>query len=64
MSGGDTLLIQAGTYDESMHTWASGTASAYTRYARYQNDQVIVQPTSGSSNVYIDGSKHYTRLIV
>jgi parallel beta-helix repeat protein len=50
MSGGDTLLIQAGTYDEYLtygkgFPWKNGSsASSRTRYARYQNDVVIVRP--------------------
>jgi parallel beta-helix repeat protein len=53
MSGGDTLLIQAGTYTEAMagdvgFPWRSGTPSNYTRYARYQKDIVTLRPTSGN----------------
>jgi hypothetical protein len=47
----DTLLIQAGTYNERMNQrddgfpWRSGSSGQYTRYARYQGDQVILRPT-------------------
>jgi parallel beta-helix repeat protein len=55
MSGGDTLLIQAGTYNENMEwqtfPWRTGNASTYTRYARYQNDVVtIVGQGSGAGS--------------
>jgi parallel beta-helix repeat protein len=52
MSGGDTLLVQGGTYVEQMtygtnFPWVSGTAvNNRTRYKRYQNERVIVQPSS------------------
>jgi hypothetical protein len=65
MSGGDTLLIQAGTYVEQMigdfgFPFRNGTTGQYTRYAAYQSDVVIVRPTSGDTvmattdNTYIE----------
>jgi hypothetical protein len=53
MSGGDTLLMQGGTYEEQMieefgFPWKSGSSSQYTRVARASvDDEVIVRPTTG-----------------
>jgi parallel beta-helix repeat protein len=65
MSGGDTLLIQAGTYTESMigsgegsFPWRSGTSGNYTRYARYQNDRVVIRPSGGDRVLYMDGPSY------
>jgi hypothetical protein len=57
MSGGDTLLIQAGTYTECIawnegFPWRNGSSpSNQTRYARYQNDTVIIRPGGGGFQV-------------
>lgn len=54
MSSSDTLVIQAGTYVETMKegisgwTWRNGSAGQYTRYARYQNDVVVIKPTTAA----------------
>jgi parallel beta-helix repeat protein len=67
LSSGDTLLIQAGTYAENMigspegsFPWQSGTVNQYTRYARYQNDTVIVRPSGGGRVLYMNGPQYIT----
>jgi hypothetical protein len=67
MSSGDTLLIQAGTYTEAMDgnagfPWRNGTSSQYTRYARYQNDSVIVKPSGGSFLAFFTAYNQFIEL--
>jgi hypothetical protein len=67
MSGGDTLFIQAGTYTEAMagdvgFPWRAGTPTAYTRYARYQQDVVTLRPTSGNYVVIFTEPNRYIEL--
>jgi hypothetical protein len=69
MSGGDTLLIQAGTYAETMmgspegsFPWRDGTAGQYTRYAKDPNaspGSVIIRPDSSAGRVmYMNGPRY------
>lgn len=46
MSGGDTLYIKAGTYNESLTNFKNGNPSAYTRFTAAPGDEgkVIIKP--------------------
>ncbi len=48
MSGGDTLYIRAGTYDESLNNFKNGNPSAYTRFTAAPGDEgkVIIRPSA------------------
>jgi parallel beta-helix repeat protein len=61
MQGGDTLIIKAGTYTESIEPKAipSGTASAQTVIKAAPGELVIIKPNGG--NVYGDAVSIYDR---
>ena len=60
MSSGDTLLIRAGTYDETMvhgqsgFTFVNGTENSLTKYAAYPGEEgmVIIKPTTAYYTVW------------
>jgi parallel beta-helix repeat protein len=57
LTAGDTLLVRAGIYDESIHnTVPSGTSwGAVTRIAAYSGEKVTLAPTSGIAALYLGG---------
>jgi hypothetical protein len=50
MASGDTLIVKAGTYNESLNSLPSGTASNYTTIRANPGDTVILTKSGGSFN--------------
>lgn len=65
LAPGDTLLIRAGTYDETMihgrdgFVFQNGTAGALTRYAAYPGEEVTVRPAAGGFVVWFSRRTSY-----
>lgn len=53
LEAGDTVYIKAGVYHEYINPWSgmnSGTQNNWITYTNYQNDEVIIDGTGGSSD--------------
>lgn len=68
LAAGDTLLIRGGTYNEQMmggyggFVFQNGTPGAYTRYAAYPGEQVIVKPSGGQFVAWFSPTTAYIEL--
>jgi len=63
LAAGDTLLLRAGTYLESISSIPSGTSwSNKVRMAAYAGETVWIQPSSGNWVVYFRGDMSYIEL--
>ena len=62
MSGGDTLLIRAGTYNEVIAPSRNGMPGAYTRYAAYPGEEVIVKAPPGTVVVFFSRTTTYVEV--
>jgi hypothetical protein len=60
LASGDTLLVRAGTYAETLSnpTLASGSSGAYTRVANYNGETVWLKPPAPNFGVYL-GNHQY-----
>jgi hypothetical protein len=60
MTGGDTLLIRAGTYNERFTSIASGSSwSNKVRVANYNGETVWLEPATGEGAVRLNSGQQY-----
>src|SRR5262249_26670693 len=67
MSSGDTLFVRGGVYNETLYSGSpsgvppSGTAGAYTRFAAYNGETVVLRPTVSAAGQVVDffNSEHH-----